>query len=164
MCRADDLAACRQEPLWGAGNKQGSCPLPSPAAVGAGVLSLPFAFRAAGWAGCLLATLAVAATEAFTLYVLARYAEVTGSATYSDLVRKMLGRKASAAMSIVLIIYSYGSGGQIKEKAGTAGSGPALVRVGCSSAHGARVLRACAAQQRLQRGATRRCCVQPRRT
>ncbi|KAL4420656.1 hypothetical protein ABPG75_010312 [Micractinium tetrahymenae] len=78
-------------------------------AVGAGVLSLPFAFFAAGWAGGLLATIAVASIEAFTLYVLARYAEVTGSATYSDLVRKMLGRKASAAMSIVLIIYSYGS-------------------------------------------------------
>lgn len=37
------------------------------AAVGAGVLSLPFAFRAAGWAGGLLLTLAVAAVEAFTL-------------------------------------------------------------------------------------------------
>lgn len=57
------------------------------AAVGAGVLSLPFAFREAGWAGCLLMTLAVAIIEAFTLYVLARYAEVTGSGTYSDLVR-----------------------------------------------------------------------------
>lgn len=78
-------------------------------AVGAGVLSLPFAFREAGWAGCLLMTLAVAIIEAFTLYVLARYAEVTGSGTYSDLVRKMLGRKASLAMSLVLIIYSYGS-------------------------------------------------------
>ncbi|KAL4855593.1 putative sodium-coupled neutral amino acid transporter 7 [Chlorella vulgaris] len=78
-------------------------------AVGAGVLSLPFAFREAGWAGCLLLTLAVAIIEAFTLYVLARYAEVTGSGTYSDLVRKMLGRKASLAMSLVLIIYSYGS-------------------------------------------------------
>lgn len=60
---------------------------PCPAAVGAGVLSLPFAFYAAGWAGGLLATAAVAAIEAFTLYVLARYAEVTGSATYSGLVR-----------------------------------------------------------------------------
>ncbi|KAL4451420.1 hypothetical protein ABPG77_009492 [Micractinium sp. CCAP 211/92] len=78
-------------------------------AVGAGVLSLPFAFYAAGWAGGLLATATVASIEAFTLYVLARYAEVTGSATYSGLVRNMLGRKASAAMSVVLIIYSYGS-------------------------------------------------------
>jgi amino acid permease len=57
----------------------------------------------------LIATLVVAAIETFTLYVLARYAEATGSATYSQLVRKMLGRKASLAMSIVLIIYSYGS-------------------------------------------------------
>jgi hypothetical protein len=152
---------------------------PCCAAVGAGILSLPFAFRAAGWAGGLLATFGVAAIESFTLYVLARYAEVTGSATYSDLVsevagscrrlgpplgagaglwachtqvfssagppaaswanhlpaarrvhlalaqhpppccpaplssqvRKMLGKKASLAMSAVLLVYSYGSGG-----------------------------------------------------
>lgn len=86
--------------------------------MGAGVLSLPFAFRAAGWAGCLIATLVVAAIETFTLYVLARYAEATGSATYSQLVRKMLGRKASLAMSIVLIIYSYGSGARSCRRAG----------------------------------------------
>lgn len=58
--------------------------------MGAGVLSLPFAFYAAGWAGGLLATATVASIEAFTLYVLARYAEVTGSATYSGLVSALL--------------------------------------------------------------------------
>ena len=42
------------------------CPQ-QPAAIGAGVLSLPFAFRAAGWAGGLLLTAAVAAVEGFTM-------------------------------------------------------------------------------------------------
>ena len=72
---------------FAAAHHDGHRRLLSTAAVGAGVLSLPFAFRCAGWAGGILATLLVAATEAFTLYVLARYAEVTGSRTYSDLVR-----------------------------------------------------------------------------
>ncbi|KAI7840595.1 hypothetical protein COHA_005745 [Chlorella ohadii] len=79
------------------------------AAIGAGVLSLPFAFRAAGWAGGLLLTAAVAAVEGFTMYVIARYAEWTGSKTYSDLVRKMLGRKAALSMSLGLLFYTYGA-------------------------------------------------------
>jgi hypothetical protein len=81
-------------------------------AIGAGVLSLPFAFRAAGWAGGLLLTAAVAAVEGFTMYVIARYAEWTGSKTYSDLVRKLLGRKAALSMSLGLLFYTYGAGVQ----------------------------------------------------
>jgi hypothetical protein len=60
---------------------------PAAPAVGAGVLSLPFAFRCAGWAGGLVLTFSMAAAEAFTLYVLARYAESTNSNSYSSLVR-----------------------------------------------------------------------------
>eukprot|EP00884_Botryococcus_braunii_P010873 jgi/Botrbrau1/19788/Bobra.0124s0036.1 len=44
-------------------------------AIGAGVLSLPFAFRRAGWAGCLLMCLTLGSMEAFTLYVLSKFAE-----------------------------------------------------------------------------------------
>eukprot|EP00887_Chlorella_sp_A99_P007320 scaffold2.g7320.t1 len=78
-------------------------------AIGAGVLSLPFAFQCAGWAGGLLSTVFIAAVEAFTLYVLSRYAEFTGTSSYSQLVRRMLGKKASMAMSIILLLYSFGS-------------------------------------------------------
>jgi sodium-coupled neutral amino acid transporter 7/8 len=56
-------------------------------AVGAGVLSFGFAFRCTGWAAGLLLTLFVAAVEASTLYVLSRYAERSGTKTYSALVR-----------------------------------------------------------------------------
>jgi hypothetical protein len=56
-------------------------------AVGAGVLSFGFAFRCTGWAVGLLLTFFIAAVEAFTLYVLSRYAERSGTKTYSALVR-----------------------------------------------------------------------------
>lgn len=59
--------------------------------VGVGVLSLPYAFRAAGWAGGLALLAFVAFTEAFTLYVLSRYAEHTDATTYSTVVRDCLG-------------------------------------------------------------------------
>jgi hypothetical protein len=55
--------------------------------VGAGVLAFPFAFRQTGWAAGLACTFLVAVVEAFSMYVLARFAEATGSQTYSVLVR-----------------------------------------------------------------------------
>jgi hypothetical protein len=55
-------------------------------AVGAGVLSFPLAFSCTGWLAGLVTTVLVAATEAFTLYVLSRYAEHTRSSNYSELV------------------------------------------------------------------------------
>lgn len=77
--------------------------------VGVGVLSLPYAFRSAGWAGGLALLAFVAVTEAFTLYVLSRYAEHTDSATYSSVVRSMLGKRASFFLAFVLLIYLFGS-------------------------------------------------------
>lgn len=55
-------------------------------AVGAGVLSFPFALRATGWAAGLACIALVAATEAYTLYVLARFAEHAGAKSYGALV------------------------------------------------------------------------------
>ena len=55
-------------------------------AVGAGVLSLPYAYSCTGWAAGLLLTAGVAAAEAFTLYTLTRLAAATRSTTYSELV------------------------------------------------------------------------------
>lgn len=55
-------------------------------AVGAGVLSFPFALSCTGWAAGLAAIAGIAAVEAFTLYVLSCFAEQTGATTYSSLV------------------------------------------------------------------------------
>lgn len=79
------------------------------AAVGAGVLSLPFAFRSAGWAGALIVLLVVASLQSFTLYVLSRWAEQTGSSSYGTLVYKALGPKVSVIVNIVVFVYLYGS-------------------------------------------------------
>lgn len=78
-------------------------------AVGAGVLSLPYAFRCAGWAGGLFVVFAVAAVESFTLYVLSRYTEQSGTKTYTQLVSKHLGKAAGAFMCLLLFAYLFGS-------------------------------------------------------
>jgi len=54
--------------------------------VGAGILSYPLAFQCTGWLAGLCCTVLTAVVEAFTLYVLSRYAEHTRSSSYSQLV------------------------------------------------------------------------------
>ncbi|KAK9804447.1 hypothetical protein WJX73_002133 [Symbiochloris irregularis] len=78
-------------------------------AIGAGVLSLPFAFGCAGIAGCISLCVVLGAFEGFTLYVLAKFAERYSAHTYSKLVRKALGRKLSATLSGVMLLYLWGS-------------------------------------------------------
>lgn len=55
-------------------------------AIGAGILSLPYAFRCTGWAAGCAAILLLGAVEAYTAFVLCRFAEHTGSKTYGALV------------------------------------------------------------------------------
>ncbi|KAF8059975.1 slc38a7 [Scenedesmus sp. PABB004] len=78
-------------------------------AIGAGVLSLPFAFAAAGLVGCLILCLVVAASEAFTMYVLAKFAERYDAPSYGSLVRRALGKRTAALLSGVLLVYLWGS-------------------------------------------------------
>eukprot|EP00879_Flechtneria_rotunda_P015774 GHRR01016496.1.p1 GENE.GHRR01016496.1~~GHRR01016496.1.p1 ORF type:complete len:334 (+),score=80.43 GHRR01016496.1:326-1327(+) len=78
-------------------------------AIGAGVLSLPYAFQCAGLVGCLLLCLLVSGLEAFTLYVLAKYAERYDARSYGTLVRRALGRKTAAGFAGVLLVYLWGS-------------------------------------------------------
>lgn len=54
------------------------------------MLSFPFALRATGWIAGLACIALIAATEAFTLYVLSRFAEHTGARSYPALVRPKL--------------------------------------------------------------------------
>jgi hypothetical protein len=57
-------------------------------AIGAGILSLPYAFRCTGWAAGIAAIVLLGAAEAYTAYVLCRFAEHTGSKTYGVLVSR----------------------------------------------------------------------------
>ena len=51
----------------------------------------------------------IAGCEAFTMYVLAKYAERYNATSYGSLIRKALGRKTSAGLSAVLLVYLWGS-------------------------------------------------------
>ncbi|KIY99600.1 AAAP family transporter: amino acid [Monoraphidium neglectum] len=78
-------------------------------ALGAGVLGLPYAFARAGLVGCLLLSLSVAALEAFTMYVLAKFAERYDAPSYGTLIRRALGRKTGGVLSGVMVLYLWGS-------------------------------------------------------
>jgi amino acid permease len=78
-------------------------------AVGAGVLALPFALARAGLAGGLLLCALFCACEAFTLYVLAKFAERYGARTYGQLVRRALGRRSSALLSGSMFLLQFGA-------------------------------------------------------
>lgn len=78
-------------------------------AIGAGVLSLPFAFRCAGLLGGLALCLGVGAAESFSLYVLSKFAERYGAHSYGSLVRRALGRKLSSTLSAIMLLYLFGS-------------------------------------------------------
>ncbi|PNW81882.1 hypothetical protein CHLRE_06g264450v5 [Chlamydomonas reinhardtii] len=77
--------------------------------VGAGVLSLPFAFQATGLVGGLLLCTVVAVIEGLTMYVLSKFAERYRAHSYVELVRRALGRKLSLLLSGVLVVAMFGA-------------------------------------------------------
>eukprot|EP00798_Chlamydomonas_sp_ICE-L_P023913 gene23913-9484_t len=76
--------------------------------VGAGVLSLPYAFQKSGAIGGLLICLFVALCEGFTVYVLARFAELYRCDSYTQLVKATLGSTVSASLPVLLVLFSVG--------------------------------------------------------
>eukprot|EP00850_Spirogloea_muscicola_P003388 SM000013S26557 [mRNA] locus=s13:1027816:1030640:- [translate_table: standard] len=79
------------------------------AAVGAGVLAFPFAFRQSGLLGGLLVAATIWLVEVAALAVLVRAAERTRCQSYQDLVNAELGRSASVATSLMMLVYLVGS-------------------------------------------------------
>jgi amino acid permease len=78
-------------------------------AIGAGVLSLPFAMREMGAALGLLLAVLVAGMIVFTLNTLLKAGERHDAVSYQELVLKALGPAASHLVSLTLIIYIFGS-------------------------------------------------------
>jgi proton-coupled amino acid transporter len=79
--------------------------------VGAGMLSLPFAFRQAGWLLCLFALLGVAAlcTYCMVLLVECKYMlKSKGAVTYGDVVWHALGLPGLIAVEVSLVITQAG--------------------------------------------------------
>ena len=78
-------------------------------AVGAGVLSVPYAVSELGAVLALVALPAVAAVVIFTLHVLIKAGDVYGAVSYQELVSKALGPLAAHFVSFTLILYIAGS-------------------------------------------------------
>mmetsp|Transcript_11114 Transcript_11114/g.19381 ORF Transcript_11114/g.19381 Transcript_11114/m.19381 type:complete len:510 (-) Transcript_11114:222-1751(-) len=74
-------------------------------AIGAGVLSLPFAFQHAGLIGGALMVLIIGMAEGWTLYVLAKFAEAYNIGSFGMLVRRMLGRRLALSVAIIMVLY-----------------------------------------------------------
>ena len=80
------------------------------AAVGAGVLSLPYAFMCAGWVGGALILAIVAIVESYTLYILSRWAERTRAGSYGELVHRALGPAAAIMLYVVVFTMTWPTG------------------------------------------------------
>lgn len=78
-------------------------------AVGAGVLSMPMIFYRNGLLNGFLIIVCIASIQAYTLGVLSRAASVTNSHSYGGLVMAKLGRHASIALNVSMLLYLFGS-------------------------------------------------------
>lgn len=78
-------------------------------AVGAGVLSMPMIFYRNGLLIGFLIIVCIASAQACTLGVLSRFASVTNSHSYGGLVMVKLGRHASIALNVSMLLYLFGS-------------------------------------------------------
>jgi amino acid permease len=78
-------------------------------AIGTGVLGVPFAIRQTGAVLGAATLCVVASISLFTLNVLCRGARVYRASSYQELVRKSIGRVASHVVSLILVVYIFGT-------------------------------------------------------
>ena len=78
-------------------------------AIGTGVLGVPFAIRQTGAVLGAATLCVVASITLFTLNVLCRGARVYRASSYQELVRKSIGRVASHAVSLILVVCIFGT-------------------------------------------------------
>ena len=78
-------------------------------AIGTGVLRVPFAIRQTGAVLGAATLCVVASISLFTLNVLCRGARVYRASSYQELVRKSIGRVASHVVSLILVVYIFGT-------------------------------------------------------
>jgi amino acid permease len=78
------------------------------ATLGAGILSLPFAFYLAGWVvGSIMLVLSALATT-FSIQILARASEIRHSQAYETLVEQHLSPRASALTRLCIVVFCFG--------------------------------------------------------
>ena len=78
-------------------------------AIGAGVLATPYAVSTFGTIGGGMAIASAAGVVAYTLRALVRAGSAFGSTSYQGLVRDAFGAKVSIGVSVVLVVYLFGS-------------------------------------------------------
>jgi amino acid permease len=78
-------------------------------AIGTGVLGVPLAIRQTGAVLGAVTLCVVASISLFTLNVLCRGARVYRASSYQELVRKSIGRFASHAVSLILVVCIFGT-------------------------------------------------------
>lgn len=83
-------------------------------AIGVGILSFPYAFKSAGLVGITVLGLLFAALNAYTLWLLARYAHrhaahLVSHPTYESLVRRVLGPRAYAVVEACILFNTVGA-------------------------------------------------------
>lgn len=93
----------------GPGSIRGSIFALSNAAIGAGVLSLPYVFRLNGWLVAVVYIITGACAAIWSNRILARSACELNVANYNDLCKKAGGKKASNLLLISLLTYVFGS-------------------------------------------------------
>jgi amino acid permease len=78
------------------------------ATLGAGILSLPFAFYLTGWiVGSVMLVLSALATT-FSIQILARASEIRHSQAYETLVEQHLSPRASALTRLCIVVFCFG--------------------------------------------------------
>jgi amino acid permease len=73
--------------------------------VGAGVLTLPFAFSHAGWLVGSCLTVVIAILMLGTIHVLSATVEATGAINYGDMVCMALGKNSQVFVEIAIVLY-----------------------------------------------------------
>ncbi|KAA0157308.1 hypothetical protein FNF27_05035 [Cafeteria roenbergensis] len=79
------------------------------AAVGAGVLAFPSAFRETGLVGGVVLTLLFAAIMGWTLHILGMASARSSQPSYQGVIRSLLGRWAGIVISASMCLYLFGS-------------------------------------------------------
>ena len=79
-------------------------------AAGTGILAFPYAFRCGGILGGALLSFFFAATMGWTLCLLARCCDATGSGDYQQVVAALLGPRAVKVVGLLVFLYTCKAG------------------------------------------------------
>eukprot|EP00471_Norrisiella_sphaerica_P000042 CAMPEP_0184478954 /NCGR_PEP_ID=MMETSP0113_2-20130426/837_1 /TAXON_ID=91329 /ORGANISM="Norrisiella sphaerica, Strain BC52" /LENGTH=493 /DNA_ID=CAMNT_0026856909 /DNA_START=26 /DNA_END=1507 /DNA_ORIENTATION=- len=78
------------------------------ATLGAGALSLPYAFRFSGLINGILLLFLGGAATLFSIYLLIKARDITGARSYEDLTVQLFGQNMGIAMEMCVIIFCFG--------------------------------------------------------